>query len=191
MMNSATRATSSALAVAVVAVVLLTVFVTTTTAVPFVTTPATSHRISTITSSNFGSVVLSLSGGDSTAMVDDDDEYDYESEDEEEEEDDEVDLDPSMAKSAMKATKKVQEKATKTVKSQVSSAISSGKAAATSVSSERKSSNSFLKKFVPYIVRAAMNPFTVIQMTKGYWASLFNLDYLKQVRLLVLALSSV
>jgi hypothetical protein len=32
---------------------------------------------------------------------------------------------------------------------------------------------------VPYIVRASLNPWTVWKMTVAYWASLFNLDYLK------------
>jgi hypothetical protein len=34
---------------------------------------------------------------------------------------------------------------------------------------------------VPYIIRAFLNPFTVARMTRGYWLSLFNLDFMKEV----------
>jgi hypothetical protein len=32
---------------------------------------------------------------------------------------------------------------------------------------------------IPYILRATLNPWTLLAMTKSYWASLFNLDYLQ------------
>ena len=32
---------------------------------------------------------------------------------------------------------------------------------------------------IPYIVRACLNPFTVIAMTKAYWQSLFNIHYME------------
>jgi hypothetical protein len=34
---------------------------------------------------------------------------------------------------------------------------------------------------VPYVIRAFLNPFTVARMTRGYWLSLFNLDFMKEV----------
>jgi hypothetical protein len=33
---------------------------------------------------------------------------------------------------------------------------------------------------MPYILRALLNPFTVMSMTKSYFASLFNIDYMKE-----------
>jgi hypothetical protein len=33
---------------------------------------------------------------------------------------------------------------------------------------------------VPYIIKATLNPVTFIQMTKAYWSSLLNHNYLKE-----------
>ena len=53
--------------------------------------------------------------------------------------------------------------------------------------SKKKSSGGGLIKKIPYIVRALANPFTVFAMTKGYFASLFNIDYLQEVSALCLS----
>lgn len=43
---------------------------------------------------------------------------------------------------------------------------------------KKNPSSSYYKRAIPYIIRAAMNPFTFWAMTRSYWASLFNLNYL-------------
>jgi len=114
-----------------------------------------------------------LRGG--ATMVDDEydeDEYDeYDSESEEEEEVVVVKKKKtSLAKSAVKASTKAKVKKTAASKKVVNSAIS-----------KKKTSTSILKKLhVPYIIRACLNPFMFAAMTKGYFASLFNLNYMKE-----------
>lgn len=115
----------------------------------------------------------------------DSEEYDSDDEEEEEEEEDiiieddedEYDSDEEekedivMVNSAVKATQKTKAKKTAAVKETVSAKLS--------VKKPKKPS--LVKRFVPYIVRACFNPFTVMTMTKAYFASLFNLDYLAEV----------
>merc|ERR1719444_147546 len=49
------------------------------------------------------------------------------------------------------------------------------------VAKSRKRRKSLLKIFrLPYVVRAFLNPFTVASMTKHYFASLFNVNYLEE-----------
>ena len=107
----------------------------------------------------------------------DDDELDLDDEDEEPEEEEEIEeeeLDPVMVKAAIKASHKSKQKQTAAVKAKVSATL------ATPVTKKKKS-NGIIKK-IPYIIRACLNPFTVIAMTKAYFASLFNLNYLQEVR---------
>lgn len=106
---------------------------------------------------------FSVRGG---ASVDVDD---IESSDYDEEEEEEEDEDPKLAKSTQAAISKASKKA-------VSSTLASTKPAKT-----KKKSSSLLKllKF-PYIVGACLNPFVFTKMIKGYWVSLFNLEYLKE-----------
>lgn len=104
-------------------------------------------------------VMTAIRGGDS----------DYDSEYDEESDEEEVVKLSASAKKAMeklKAQKKVQAKKT------VSASLSATK------SKKIKGPSPFKK--IPYIVRALMNPFTVFAMTKGYFASLFNIDYLQE-----------
>ena len=86
---------------------------------------------------------------------------DYEDSDEEEE-------DPKLAKSAQTAVSKVAKKA-------ISSTLASTKPA-------KKTKNSGLSKLfkIPYIVGACLNPIVLVKMIMGYWASLVNLEYLKE-----------
>jgi hypothetical protein len=52
-----------------------------------------------------------------------------------------------------------------------------------STKAKKKKKSSILKMLhVPYIIGACLNPITLFKMTKGFWVSLFDLDYLKQVR---------
>lgn len=100
--------------------------------------------------------LLRISGG---AFEDSDDEYDEMESDEEEEE--------SLTKSAVAAVKKAKKKKTKAVTKAVSKSLSS--------SSSKKS---MFK--IPYIFRALLNPLTVLAMTKAYFGSLFNINYLDE-----------
>jgi hypothetical protein len=115
----------------------------------------------------------------------DDSEYDYEDSDEEEEydeydEEDEEDEDAKLSVSAIKAMKKAQAKKQREAKSKVSTSLHK---AATSTSKPKptkaKKTLKIMSK-IPYVIRAFMNPFTVIAMTKGYFASLVNIDYMKE-----------
>ena len=108
--------------------------------------------------------------------VDNDDSEEFEEEDFVEiEVDDEVEMDEDeeedvvMVKAAMKATEKVKAKATAATKKAVSAKMAT------------KKRPSLVKRYVPYIIRACLNPVTVFAMTKAYFASLINLDYLAEV----------
>lgn len=122
-------------------------------------------------------LILSLSRG---GELDDESEYDYEDEEEEEEEEDEEEeeLQASLSKATMAKVKK-----NKTEK--IAKATSKSKAAINAslqkTKNKKKSTGSILKRLgIPYIVRACMNPLTVLSMTKAYFASLFNIGFLEE-----------
>ena len=106
-------------------------------------------------------------------LVDSDDEYDSE---EDEYDDQEEEEDVVLTKSAVAAAAKAKSKKTKVSKKAVSASLSRSKTASIS----KKKKISVLRK-IPYIVKACMNPFTVMSMTKAYFASLFNVNYLEEV----------
>ncbi len=118
----------------------------------------------------------------------DDSEYDFDESEEEDEEDDEeeeetiVQVKTKLSSSAVKASKKAQSKKVKASKKIVNESLGTKK-------NSKKSSTPTVKKakrkliYIPYILKAMLNPFTVFSMTKGYFASLFNIDYLQQVRI--------
>jgi len=117
--------------------------------------------------------LLSLHRGGS--LEDDSEEYDYESEDEDEEEEE-----TSLSKSTLSKTQKLQSKkiskATSHSKATINASLQKSKS-----KKKKKSSGSLLQKLgIPYIVRACMNPLTVLAMTKAYFASLFNIAYLEE-----------
>ena len=115
-------------------------------------------------------------GGDVTD--DYDSEYDFDSDDEEEEEEEEiVPVKTKLSSSTLKASSKAKNRKVKTSKKIVNESLSKKKTASTAV---KKASRKKLL-YIPYILRAVLNPFTVLAMTKGYFASLFNIDYLQQV----------
>jgi len=69
----------------------------------------------------------------------------------------------------------------KAAKATVAKAAKKAVASGLAASKPKKKKSSGLKLFrLPYIVGVVLNPFTLIAMTKGYWASLFNLDYLNK-----------
>jgi len=114
---------------------------------------------------------LSVRGG-AKRVYDEEDEYDsdvdeYDSETEEEEEQRVA----KLSKSARKAATKVKTKKAAVTEKAVSASLSQSK--------PKKQKTSLLKALhVPYIIRACLNPFTFLAMTKAYFASLFNIDYL-------------
>jgi len=106
-----------------------------------------------------------------------DGEYDvdeYDSED-----DVEVDEDAALAASAISAVAKAKKKKAEEAKRAMSKAILQSKVAAEAKKRTKRKSPSLLKK-IPYVIRAFTNPFTVLAMAKGYFASLLNIDYMKE-----------
>ena len=94
-----------------------------------------------------------------------------EEESEQDKEKEDFKLDASLAAAALKSATKTKEKTEKKERAEVKTAVNTKLA-----KPKRKS----LIKMIPYILRASLNPITLLSMTKAYWASLFNLDYLKQ-----------
>ena len=110
------------------------------------------------------SSLLVYRGG--AAAVADKEMPEIESSDYDEEEEDDDEEEETLAKATQK-------KVTKAAKKAVASGLAASKP------KKKKSSGLKLFKF-PYILGAIFNPFTLIQMTKGYWSSLFDLNYLKE-----------
>eukprot|EP00578_Thalassiosira_sp_NH16_P007160 CAMPEP_0181122630 /NCGR_PEP_ID=MMETSP1071-20121207/25422_1 /TAXON_ID=35127 /ORGANISM="Thalassiosira sp., Strain NH16" /LENGTH=194 /DNA_ID=CAMNT_0023207625 /DNA_START=40 /DNA_END=624 /DNA_ORIENTATION=- len=126
------------------------------------------------------------------AIADDsDEEYDdaYDSEYDEESDDDEPIV--TTAKKLAASTKAVaQKKKAAAIKSKVKVVMASS-SSTKSVSVLKKGSNgSLYKRYVPYIIRACVNPFTLIAMTKAYFVSLCDINYLKEVSFIFLAVLS-
>jgi hypothetical protein len=162
----------------------------------FLGTPSVSFL--TRRQANFDTILLARGGAISVEVEDDEDEMEIESSDEEEEEEEdeeeeEEELNPKLVKSAISAASKAKANAATAVKATVSStlqatsAASKAKAKAAAVVKatvsatvpKKKKKSSLLKLFrIPYILKACLNPFVLIQMTKGYFASLVNLNYL-------------
>jgi hypothetical protein len=88
-------------------------------------------------------------------------------------------IDAALAASAAKSAAKARARKV----AQASSASKKAVNAKLFASAPKKKKSSGLTKtlHVPYLLRALMNPFTAFAMTRAFWASLFNLDYLKQV----------
>jgi hypothetical protein len=135
---------------------------------------------------NVGLPVEVLRGGAATAAVEEDDDIEFESSDvdaedemETDDEDEEaVEVDPKLTKSATSAAYKTKAKAKAAAKTAVSATL---QASAAKLKPKKKKSASLLRMFaIPYIIRACLNPFTLIKMTRGYFASLVNLKYLDE-----------
>jgi len=106
------------------------------------------------------------------------DESDSEYDDEEEEEDVIVVKAKQLAASAKDAALKKKRAA---IKSKVKVAMAaSSKAKAASAAAKKTSGGGLYRRYVPYIVRASLNPFTLFAMTKAYFLSLCNINYLKE-----------
>ena len=131
--------------------------------------------------------VAFLPRGGATLAADDgydSEEYDeYEEELEDEEEAAAALAAAAKAKAMRKAAKKAAlsastVKAAAKVKSKKSKDAVNVKLSATSARSSSSSRSPLLK--IPYIIRACLNPFTVIAMTKAYWQSLFNIKFMEE-----------
>ena len=133
------------------------------------------HRITSSTTQH--QQLYNIRGGDS--------EEEYDSEEEEYDSDDEVD-EPIVIKTkklASSTKNTVQKKNTSNVKSKVKVALASSSSSSKKVSvSNNNSGRSMYKRYVPYIIRACLNPFTLMRMTKSYFVSLCDINYLKEVR---------
>jgi len=102
--------------------------------------------------------------------IDSDEEYDSEEYDS----DDEAEPIVVKAKNLASSTKnKVQKAKGAAAKAKVSVAMASS-------SSGGDGLGSLYRQYVPYIIRACLNPFTLLSMTKGYFISLFDINYLKE-----------
>ncbi|GAX26951.1 hypothetical protein FisN_9Lh255 [Fistulifera solaris] len=100
-----------------------------------------------------------------------------ESEDESAAEDEEEEIvnTAKLAAATVSATAKTKSKVEATKKASIKTEVNK------KLTSSKKKKNSLMKLLhIPYIVKASLNPFTFFAMTKAYWASLFNLDYLKK-----------
>ena len=115
---------------------------------------------------------LSLRGGATLVTEEDSDEEEESENEEEEEEEEEDEFDASLAAAAVKSTQKAKKKTQSAVKETVSAKLA-----------KPKKKESLLKLLrVPYIIRAFLNPVTILSMTKHYWLSLINLEYPPRVR---------
>ena len=102
--------------------------------------------------------------------IDSDEEYDSEEYDS----DDEEPIVVKAKKLASSTKTKVQKAKGAAAKAKVSVAMASS-------SSGGDGLGSLYRQYVPYIIRACLNPFTLMSMTKGYFISLFDINYLKEV----------
>jgi hypothetical protein len=119
------------------------------------------------------SSLLSLRGGSDSEY--DDDESVYDSEEEEEE--------PIIQKTkalASSTKSKLQKTKNASVKSAAAKAMSSSKPIKTT--SGGNSVAKLYRRMVPHIIRACLNPFTFVRMSRAYFASLLDINYMKEVR---------
>jgi hypothetical protein len=99
-------------------------------------------------------------------------------------------FDASLAAAALKSTSKVQARTASEKRSAVKQVVNTklapkaatGAAAKVAVTPVRKKVSLLKRLHIPYIVRAAINPWTLFAMTKAYWASFFNLNFLQDLQ---------
>lgn len=112
--------------------------------------------------------------------VSDDDEVEEESDDQDDD-DEEVEEDQeesSLSKATQASLEKIKKQKRENVKEVIQASLPSSKKKKTKKS--RSSSFPSSSVSIPYIFKALLNPFTVWAMTKGYFASLFNIDYIQE-----------
>jgi hypothetical protein len=151
---------------------------------------APSSRVTLSPSYLDSSLVFTLRGG-ATVVADDSEDEEEEEEDEsedelvdelleeaedsedDEEEEEEESFDATLAAAALKSTQKTKSKARTNKATEIKETMSAK--LSTKKKQKKKSLLEILR--VPYILRACLNPATVLTMTKHYWASFFNLEY--------------
>jgi len=101
-----------------------------------------------------------------------------EEEEEGESEQEEDDVDAKLAAATLLKTSKSKLKQEATKMASLKEVVNTKMAETKPVPVQKKRNVMKLLR-VPYIIRACCNPFTIFSMSKAYWASLFNLDYLK------------
>ena len=151
---------------------------------PFGVTPSSLTRQS-CGNSTLSNNAIKFRGGASSVAADEDEAIDLDESDEEVSDDEDEAEAPTkkMGTKLATSTVKAADKSKSKKVSRAKSAVNEGLAEIPKKSSKKKKSRKFA---LPYIVRVCMNPFTVLAMTKAYFASLFNLDYIKKVRVLLL-----
>lgn len=110
----------------------------------------------------------------------DSDEYDSEYDSDEEEEEPIVTKAKKLATSTKSATQKKALKQTAVKNAALKSKVSVAMASSASSSKTVAKKKGIYKRFVPYIVRACLNPFTLVAMTKAYFVSLMDINYLNK-----------
>eukprot|EP00984_Skeletonema_dohrnii_P008829 scaffold3289_cov92-Skeletonema_dohrnii-CCMP3373.AAC.3 len=110
----------------------------------------------------------------------DSDEYDSEYDSDEEEEEPIVTKAKKLATSTKSATQKKALKQTAVKTAALKSKVSVAMASSSSSSKPVAKKKGVYKRFVPYIVRACLNPFTLVAMTKAYFVSLMDINYLNK-----------
>lgn len=120
---------------------------------------------------------LVFRGGASSVATDEDEEVDLDVSDEEEEE--EIATPKKRISKLAASSVKAADKSKSKKKSRAKSAVNEGLAAETKKASPSKKKKSS-KLRIPYILKACLNPFTVFAMTRAYFGSLFNLEYIKK-----------
>jgi hypothetical protein len=92
-----------------------------------------------------------------------------------------VKFDATLAAAALKSVTKTKVKVAQQHTATVKQAVNTKLTSTTNTNNKsKKSGTTQIYKRIPYIIRAVLNPFTFIAMTKSYWSSLFNLNYLQQ-----------
>jgi len=119
-------------------------------------------------------VLFSVRGGG-----DIDDEYDSDmSESESESSEPIVVVKKALSKSTVAAVKKSTKKATSKSKATVNASLKTSKPIQVKKKKKAVSRSIAQVLHIPYIVRACVNPLTLFAMTRAYFASLFNINYL-------------
>lgn len=134
---------------------------------------------SSIPSSQLQQQFLVFRGGAASDEYDSD-EYDSEYDSDEEEEEPIVTKAKKLATSTKSATQKKALKQTAVKTAALKSKVSVAMASSSSSSKPVAKKKGVYKRFVPYIVRACLNPFTLVAMTKAYFVSLMDINYLNK-----------
>lgn len=113
-------------------------------------------------------------GGAITVGSDAEYEYDESGSEYCEDEEEVIVIDAKKLASSTKAAS--QKKKTAAIKSKVKVAMAASSSKSISVA-KKTSGGSVYKRYVPYIVRACVNPFTLFAMTKAYFLSLCDINY--------------